>query len=223
MKRVLYALPLLAVSLVAASVWADPMSPEVQQSRMAGERNKLKVAAVPVFPWLIVGQTPYRSVSTFLAGRPDVLILSTGTSALSNGELVNFSERGINSEGGLFSEPGLRMISLSFSPKGTKILEYVQFMVERGYEDRFVEPMIERLSTRYSDLATPIRVKVPDSEAEDVYVLYDLGRYVVETYHNENSSFFTVIFSTRDIYNRIREANGASEVVFPYLSDWSKG
>lgn len=203
--------------LTGAPAWADPQSPEVVASRLRGEHNKLIVQALPVLPWLVVGESSANTVKTELVRHDELRIGSSGVSAVTGGPLLNLAERKLRLASGAASIPGLRVLSLNFNPEGEQRLSYVSYMVERGTRDRFVQPMIERLVVAYQNYAKPIRVKDDRGETTDQYILFDLGRYVVEVSLGEGGVFFNVTFATRAIYERIRHANGAADLVLPYL------
>jgi hypothetical protein len=197
---------------------ADPQSQEVQRSKVQGEANKLKIRGVPVFKWLVVGVTPFSEVQRELGGMSGISILSQGESAVTRGQLLNFGEKPIRMESGLFGEPGLRLASLGFARGGQRVIEHVEWMVDRGPQQKFVEPMIRRLSTRYQDYASPIKVIDGRGDAEDVYYLWDLGRFVVEAGISDSGSFMNVVFAKRENYKTIRQANGTADLLLPYLS-----
>lgn len=206
------------LSGISLPALADPKSREVQQSKVRGEANKLQVQAVPVFPWLVVGMTSLQAVRREIGGMSGVGIISEGASAITAGQLLNLSEKPIRVESGLMGEPGLRLMSLSFSRGGSKTLEHVEWMVDRGPNLRFVEPLIDRLTTRYQDFASPIRVLDQRGDAADVYYLWDLGRYVVEAGISTGGNFVTAVFAKRSNYEMLRKANGMSDLLLPYLS-----
>ncbi|BCU08452.1 hypothetical protein [Allochromatium tepidum] len=193
-----------------SSAWTQSGgSPQVAQ-----ELYKHALTSLPVLPsGVSLGTSTPRSV------RPDLqrlidggAILSEGVSAYTSGALMNVAQ---TYGDGLAGELGLRLMSLNFGRDQT--LALVFFMVQRGWQDQNVEPLIDRLVERYGPYTSPIFVQDGRGENSDRYVLFNLERFIVEIAIPENGSFSQVTLATREVYEMIKKQEGTADLLFPWL------
>jgi len=207
--------------LMGAQAHADlsPKDPQVQQSKNLAGQNLIKITSIPVFPWLSLGKTSCQQARTAIAQFSGVGIISSGdASTITGGEFMNVTNVPLRMEAFLFGEPGLRAASIHCdpSPKG-RTASYVVWMVERGERDRFLTPLINRLTQRYHNYAVPLSFSDGRGESEDRYILFDLGRFVVEIALPQDQEKAYVTFASRSIYEQTRKQRGLWDLVGPYL------
>lgn len=73
------------------------------------------------------------------------------------------------------------------------------------------------LQSRYGGIVRPITIKDDRGEAEDAYIIYPMGEFIVEVSIPQHGSFVTAVFARRSIYEHMRKADGSYEVVGKYL------
>lgn len=195
---------------IAPSAWAQfGGSPQVSQ-----EIYKHALTSLPVLPsGLALGSSTQDSVRSELQPWIDGgAIVNEGVSAYTSGTLLNVAQAYGD---GIAGELGLRLMSLNFERDRT--LGLVFFMVQRGWQDRNVEPLIDRLVERYSMYTSPILVKDGRGENSDQYILLNMERFIVEIAIPEKGSFAQVTFATREIYEAIKKQEGTSDLLFPWV------
>jgi|GEM_PF-3603826 len=176
------------------------------------EMNKLAIKSLPVFAWLVVGESTSTAVLPKL--QQGNLILQEGVFAYDpQGKLINASKPG---GPGIEGETGLRIISLGFGKD--RRLESVTMMIERGWKDKNVPSLVDRMTTRYGVKAKPMIIRDERGDSADIYMLFDLGRFVVEVSVPEQGSFVTVIFTTRDLYEKMKKADRTDDLLLPHLA-----
>ncbi|NVZ11496.1 hypothetical protein HW932_19790 [Allochromatium humboldtianum] len=192
------------------SAWAQSGgSPQVSQ-----EIYKHALTSLPVLPsGISLGTSTTRSVRPDLQRLTDGgAILNEGVSAYTSGALLNVGQ---TYGDGLAGELGLRLMSLNFERDQT--LALVFFMVQRGWQDQNVEPLIDRLVERYALYTSPIFVQDGRGDNADRYVLFNLERFIVEIAIPENGSFAQVTLATRERYETIKKQEGTADLLFPWL------
>lgn len=203
--------------LTLGGALASIASPVLMAGSTQGEFNKLAVKSLPVFGWLIVGESTESSVRPVLQST-----LNSGMGAIFNegeseitqgGSLLSLSQVG---GPGIEGEDGLRLLSMAFGRD--RKLAWVSWMVERGVRDARVEPLINRMIARYGSQATPITVADTRGEATDFYVLFDMGRFIVEVAVPQHGTFATVLFCTRAIYDILKREEGTDDLLLAKLS-----
>lgn len=176
------------------------------------EMNKLAIKSLPVFAWLVVGESTSTAVLPKL--QQGNLILQEGVFAYDpQGKLINASKPG---GPGIEGETGLRIMSLGFGKD--RRLESVTMMIERGWKDKNVPSLVDRMTTRYGVKAKPMIIRDERGDSADIYMLFDLGRFVVEVSVPEQGSFVTVIFTTRDLYEKMKKADRTDDLLLPHLA-----
>ncbi len=193
-----------------AVAFAMPWSANAQ-NRAAKEL----IAGISVLPWLTVGHSTVDSVR----GPIQALMNASprpwyreGRSEITGGSVMTVSTLAGD---GMVGEKGLRILSMVFDP--SKRLQLAIFMVQRGWKDANVNPLIQRISNRYSALAAPVRIQDRQSEASDYYVFFDMGRFIVEISIPQSGDLIEVNFTTKEIHARMRMADGTYELFKPYL------
>jgi len=176
------------------------------------EMNKLAIKSLPVFAWLVVGESTSTAVLPKL--QQGNLILQEGVFAYDpQGKLINASKPG---GPGIEGETGLRIMSLGFGKD--RRLESVTMMIERGWKDKNVPSLVDRMTTRYGVKAKPMIIRDERGDSADIYMLFDLGRFVVEVSVPEQGSFVTAIFTTRDLYEKMKKADRTDDLLLPHLA-----
>lgn len=174
------------------------------------------IASVPVLPWLTVGVSTLASVQgpvqSMLSVEPPRPWFRDGPSEITGGSFMNISQ--LNGSG-MVGEQGLRILTIVFDPQ--KVVQLVMFSVERGWQDANIKPLINRITSRYLHLADPVLIRDGESEATDYFVFFDLGRFVVEIMVPQHGTFLTVNFTTKEINQRMRTADGTFHLFKPYL------
>jgi len=193
-------------------VQAAPLESGATEIGSAG-LNKFTLQTLPVFRWLVIGESTTHSVLPKLQQKN--LLIEQDTFAYDpQGVLINASKLlGPGIEG----DTGLRIMSLGFGKD--RRLESVTMLVERGWKDKNVGPLCDRMQARYGAHAHPMVIQDGRGEATDTYTLYDLGRFVVEVAVPQNGSFASVIFATKDLYKKMKRADRTDELLLPRLSN----
>lgn len=186
------------------------LSPGYTLAQSASLPSEL-LGALPVFDWLVVGQSTTRSVKPGLENLNGALV--DGTFAYTGGRLYNVASL---THSGIEGEGGLRMMSLGFDR--ARILASVQLIVERGFREEHVESFVSRWSQRYRAYAEPIVLSDPRGDSLDRYVLFDLGRYVAEIRIPQFGTFFQATYATREVYEEMKKADGTGEFLVPLLT-----
>lgn len=169
--------------------------------------NQMTVRSLPVFNWLVVGESTDKSVLPSL--QKSGMLLSEGVSAYTGGKLINAANLSIKKPSAL-DVPGLKIISMSFNR--SQKLESVVMMIDRGYGDAAVPRIVSWLDGKYSGLATPRNIRDDRGEGEDRYRYYDFGRFAVELSVPEYGSYANITFATKSLHQSMRQADGTSSV-----------
>ena len=201
----------MALGAAFVLVFGQPYGVEAAPQGIQGQMNRLAINALPVFPWLVVGATKEQQVLTYL--RSMGVSALPGVFAHTGGPLINV----VTFAGeGFAGETGLRIVSMGFEQNNR--LASVVFLVDRGYQDKNLDPLLQRMNARYAAHAQPIMVGDTRGESADRYVLYDLGRYTVELAIPEHGQRFKVTFATRKLYEEMKIANGTANLLLPNLA-----
>lgn len=198
-------------AFILALVLGGGLSAPVMAESARGHLNKMAIRALPVMPWLVLGVTKPQAVSQRLSQQNMPVI--EGTFAHTGGPLINTMSIGNDVFPG---EVGLRIVSMGFEKD--QRLASVTFMVDRGFKDVNLQPLIQRISQRYAGYAAPVRVGDDRGDNGDWYVLFDLGRYTVEIAVPEQSKRARVVFATREIYEQMRQADSTADLLLPHLA-----
>ncbi|WP_218383175.1 hypothetical protein [Acidovorax sp. sic0104] len=116
---------------------------------------------------------------------------------------------------GLANEDGLRIFTMVFDRNQRAQLAI--FVVDKGWKDANVQPLISRLRARYASFATPVRLQDGDSEATDYYYFFDIGRFCIEITIPQHGTNATVYFTTKEIHRQLRIADRSYDVFKNYL------
>lgn len=173
------------------------------------------VAAIPVFPWLLIGQTTLSEmrgpVQAMLSANPRPWYRD-GPSEITGGTFLSISTLAGN---GVANEDGLRIFTTVFDRN--QRAQLVIFVVEKGWKDANVQPLINRMTARYAAYASPVRIQDGDSDATDYYIFFDIGRFCIEITIPQHGTNATVYFTTKEIHRQLRMADRTYELFVPYL------
>lgn len=176
------------------------------------------IPSIPVFPWLKVGETTYDAAKvvyqrmlTSSSPRP---WFREGGSEITGGTYMTISEL---SSKGMLGELGLKVITTVFDVR--KKTQMVIFLLDRGWNDANVGPLIARMEERYAQYADPIRIQDDRGESSDYYIIFNMGRFIVEISIPQHGTFLSVHFTTKELHSRIRAADGTYELFAKYLAD----
>lgn len=174
------------------------------------------IPSIPVFSWLNIGETtmagvrgPIQSIRHQSPGS----WYNEGSSEITGGTFMTVSD--LNSQG-MLGEDGLKVLTVVFDVM--RKAQLAIFLVERGWNDARVKPLINRITKRYASMGEPVRVDDGASEASDYYVIFDLGRFIIEISIPQHGTFLSVYFTTKEIHERLRMADGTHHIFAPYLS-----
>lgn len=173
------------------------------------------VAAIPVFPWLQIGQTTLSEmrgpVQAMLSANPRPWYRD-GPSEITGGTFLTISTLAGN---GVANEDGLRIFTTVFDRNQRAQLAI--FVVEKGWNDANVQPLIKRMTARYAAYASPVRIQDGDSDATDYYIFFDIGRFCIEITIPQHGTNATVYFTTKEIHRQLRLADRTYDLFKPYL------
>lgn len=192
------------VGLVAALCASSRTRAKPTDTQMA--RNQF-VQSIPVLPWLKLAETTLNDVrmpvQQLKSQYEGALLIRDGASAETGGTFITLSTALPH---GMLNEPGLQLLTLDFDER--QKLQMVVFRVNRGWRDRNLQPLVERMMRRYRNLAEPDFLGDPDSEETDKTVLFDVGRFVIEIRLPQHGTYATATFTTKAILKRLRETDG---------------
>lgn len=195
---------------LAAGCWA--LAAGAQDKRIPKEL----IPSVPVFPWLTIGETSYDAAKavyqrmlTSSSPRP---WFREGASEITGGTFMTISEL---SSKGMAGELGLKVITTVFDTQ--KKAQMAIFLLDRGWNDANVNPLIARMEGRYTLYADPIRVQDDRGESSDYYIIFDMGRFIVEISIPQHGTFLSVYFTTKELHRKIRIADGTYELFKKHL------
>lgn len=179
-------------------------------SVMAQGAGRHLVPSIPVFPWLHVGQTTLSEVrgpvQSLMNASPRPWFRD-GTSEITGGTYISVSSLAGQ---GVANEEGLRILTMVFDK--SQRAQLAIFVVDKGWKDANVQPLIKRLSQRYASYAKPARLQDGDSDATDYYVFFDIGKFCIEIAVPQHGSNATVHFTTKDLHKQLRIADGSYEL-----------
>ncbi len=179
------------------------------------EAQRYMLTSLPVLPWLSIKETTVSSVQAqvqaIVTSHPGII------QQWSDSEITGGPSLPVNSlvGDGLLGEKGLRIFSLHFD--SSRRLELVIFMVERSWNEKNVAPLIERVTKRYARYASPILIANGHEEATDKYLVYDIGRFVIEIGLPQYSTFVPVYFTTKKTHKMMRQTDNTYNQFEPYL------
>ena len=204
-----------SVSLGMLAVALVPSIASAAQNGSQIARNHL-IQSIPVLPWLKIGETtmtqvrpPIQQMITTYGG---ALLVKEGDSVETGGTFINLASA---KESGLLNEQGLRVLTLDFDQ--SQRAQMAVFMVNRGWKDKNIEPLVSRMVRRYSNLATPVSITDPNSEASDKTILFPIGKFVIEIQLPQHGTFATVTFTTKAILARLRTIDGTLHLLKDHL------
>lgn len=201
------------VMLGCAVVFPRLSCAEPSDAQMA--RNQF-IQSLPVLPWSSVDETMFSDVQAPIQAMKNqyggALLVSSGPSAETGGTFINLSSI---AKGGLLNEPGLQFITLDFNE--SRRLQMVTLRFDRGWNDKNIAPLLERMSRRYGNLATPTVLGDPESEARDRVVLFEIGKFVVEVRLPQHGTYVSSTFTSKAILKRLRSIDGTLEIYKNYL------
>jgi len=178
------------------------------------------VAAIPVFPWLQIGQTTLSEmrgpVQAMLSANPRPWYRD-GPSEITGGTFMTVSTLAGN---GVANEDGLRIFTTVFDTNQRAQLAI--FVVEKGWNDANVQPLIKRMTARYSAYASPVRIQDGESDATDYYIFFDIGRFCIEITIPQHGTNATVYFTTKEIHRKLRMADRTYDLFKPYLEQTAR-
>jgi len=194
----------------AASLVSVPFAAQAQ-SRV----GKQLVASIPVFPWLLIGQTTLSEmrgpVQALLNANPRPWYRD-GASEITGGTYMTISTLAGN---GVANEDGVRIFTTVFDKNQRAQLAI--FVVDKGWNDVNVQPLLKRMTARYASYASPVRIQDGDSEATDYYYYFDIGRFCIEIAIPQHGTNATVYFTTKEIHRQLRMADRTYDLFKPYL------
>ncbi|MGG4053333.1 MULTISPECIES: hypothetical protein [Delftia] len=192
-----------AIVLASGATQAKPTDAQIARNNF--------VQSIPVLPWLKLAETTIHEVRTPIqqlkSQYQGALLIQEGTSAETGGMFINLS---MALPEGMLNEPGLQMLTLDFDER--KILQMVVFRVNRGWKDRNLTPLVERMTGRYRNLAEPDFLGDPDSEATDKTLLFDIGRFAIEVRLPQHGTYATATFTTKTILKRLRTVDSTIHI-----------
>ena len=204
----------ISVCLFSTTSFAQSPSENVRPGMTDLQRNL--IPALPVFPWLSVGETKkvqlLPKLQQIISSEPAHVMVTSGSSADTGGEFVNLASV---SKAGLLGIPGCQIVNIDFAADGKAQL--VTWFVDRGWNDKNVQPLIVSLSKRYSAISPPRFLRDSETEATDTTILFDIGRFIVELQVPQHGSLLTVTFTTKTILAQLRTADRTIDVLRPYL------
>lgn len=194
---------LFAILLASGATQARPTDAQIARNNF--------VQSIPVLPWLKLAETTIHEVRTpiqQLKGQyQGALLIQEGTSAETGGMFINLS---MALPQGMLNEPGLQMLTLDFDER--KTLQMVVFRINRGWKDRNLTPLVERMTGRYRNLAEPDFLGDADSEATDKTLLFDIGRFAIEVRLPQHGTYATATFTTKTILKRLRTVDSTIHI-----------
>ena len=174
------------------------------------------IPSLPVFSWLSVGETTKTQLlpklQQIISSQQSHVMVTSGESAETGGEFINLASA---SKVGLMGIPGCQIVSINFATDGKTQL--VTWSVDRGWNDKHVQPLIATLTNRYSSISSPIVLRDSESEATDMTILFDIGRFIVELQVPQHGSLLTATFTTKTILTQLRTADRTIDLLRPYL------
>lgn len=174
------------------------------------------IPSVPVFPWLKIGETSYDAVRAtyqrMISSSSPKPWFRDGISEITGGAYLTISEL---SSKGMAGELGLKVITTVFDTQ--KKAQMAIFLLDRGWNDANVSPLIARMEGRYTLYADPIRVQDDRGESSDYYIIFDMGRFIVEVSIPQHGTFLSVYFTTKELHRKIRIADGTYELFKKHL------
>lgn len=179
--------------------------------------QKMMITTLPVTPWLELKKSTPREVRAKLQEIVSSLngaSFDADVSSVTNGESLTIN-RPVGSL--LQEEKDLQIISLHFDPHGK--LELAMFVFNKGWEEKNIVHIRERLDAKYTQYERGRWVKDTESDNLDRYYIFDIGRFVVELSVPQGGSFLTVNFTTKEIHKKMRSADGTYEIFQPLLDD----
>lgn len=192
-----------AILLASGATQARPTDAQIARNNF--------VQSIPVLPWLKLAETTVHEVRTPIQQLKNqyqgALLIQEGTSAETGGMFINLS---MALPQGMLNEPGLQMLTLDFDER--KILQMVVFRINRGWKDRNLTPLVERMTGRYRNLAEPDFLGDPDSEATDKTLLFDIGRFAIEVRLPQHGTYATATFTTKTILKRLRTVDSTIQI-----------
>ena len=209
-----FSLPLLGSS----PAWGQAPKRTAQSPMNEAQRQML--TTLPVFPWLVLQQSTTSSIQSnvqALVNSVQGITHTWGGSEITGGETLNINK--VLGEG-LLGEKDLRILSISFSP--SRKLELVTFMVDRGWKNANVQPLIDRISARYAMYASPVKIMDGQSEATDQYFVFDIGRFVIEIAVPQHGTFIPVYFTTKEIHRKMRITDNTYDLFKEHLEKVGK-
>lgn len=211
-----------AVLLVAVFALAPSTTLAAGPSGKSGmsELQKMMITALPVLPWLTLGETRQSDIRAplqqLISSHQGYIMVTDGTSVETGGSFINLAT---SSKAGLMGIPGCQMLNLDFDGSGKAQL--VSLSVDRGWRNKNVAPLISSLTQRYASITGPVTIRDGESEATDATVLYDIGRFIVEVQLPQHGTLVTVNFTTKALLTRLRIADGTFSTLAPYLRQTS--
>ncbi len=204
----------LLVSTCVPQALAQKSSPG-QPGGMTDIQRSL-IPSLPVFSWLSVGETTKAQLmpklQQVITSQQSHVMVTSGDSAETGGEFVNLASA---SKAGLMGIPGCQIVNINFGSDGKAQL--VTWSVDRGWNDKNVQPLIATLTNRYSAISRPVVLRDSDSEATDTTILFDIGRFIVELQVPQHGSLLTATFTTKSMLAQLRAADRTIDILRPYL------
>ena len=192
-----------ALSCASGKLQAKPTEAQIA-------RNSF-VQTIPVLPWLKLAETtiqevrvPIQQLKTQYQG---TLLMQDGTSVETGGTFINLSTA---LPQGMLNEQGLQMLTLDFDER--RRLQMVVFRINRGWKDKNLSPLVDRMVRRYGNLAEPDLMSDSQSEATDRTLLFDIGRFAIEVRLPQHGTYATATFTTKVILKKLRTVDGTIHI-----------
>ena len=175
------------------------------------------VQAIPVLPWLTLGETTKQQVlpqvQRLKTQYQGALLVSDGVSVETGGYFINLATA---IPQGMLNEQGLQMLTLDFDAR--QVLQLVVFQINRGWKDKNLPPFVERMKRRYSNLANPDYLGDPLSEATDKVIIFDIGKFVIELRLPQHGTYATGTLTTKEILRKLRAIDGTIHIYSDLLN-----
>ena len=206
------------MTLLACLCVPPALAQKSSPSRPGGmtDMQRRLIPSLPVFSWLSVGETTKTDLmpklQQVISSQKSHVMVTSGDSAETGGEFINLAS---SSKSGLFGILGCQIVNIDFGTDGKAQL--VTWSVDRGWNDKNVQPLVATLTNRYSAISSPVVLRDSESEATDTTIFFDIGRFIVELQVPQHGSLLTATFTTKSMLTQLRTADRSIDLLKPYL------
>ena len=189
-----------------------------QQARGQQALRNRMLQSLPVLPWLELGETTLNQVrpiaESMINSNPGKVLVSYADSAETGGTFMSFATA---SKSGLLDDPTLQIFRIDFDERDRA--QMLVMMFDRGWKDKNVQPILERITRKLAPYTAPIPLTDADSEATDKTYLYDIGKFAVELRVPQFGSYVTATFTTKVLLRKLRTLDRSIEMFKSYLDE----